>query len=196
MRDRASFVELNSDSETVWPCSIWLALAALILFIVLFPACGYQVAGRSNSLPPDIRTIAVPIFKNTTSQFKIEQTLTSAVVQELIDRTEFRVTPNPNGADAVLHGTVKRIRTGVVTFNSQPGSATTLETLQIEVIAAVSLVDEHTKRVVFSNPDYLFRQQYQVSSSPSILIEEDPAALDRLSRDFARTLVTDILENF
>ncbi|HTV56837.1 MAG TPA: hypothetical protein VMI06_18225, partial [Terriglobia bacterium] len=68
--------------------------------------------------------------------------------------------------------------------------------LQIEVIAGVSLVDEHTNRVVFSNPDYLFREQYQVSSSPSTLIEEDPAAVERLSQDFARTLVTDILENF
>lgn len=144
-------------------------------------------------LPPDIKTIAVPIFKNETPQFKIEQTLTSAVVEELIERTRFRVTTDPAGADAVLHGAVKRIRSSVVTFNPQTGSATTL---QIEVITGVSLVDQHTKRVVFSNPDYIFREQYQVSSTPATLIEEDPAAIGRLSRDFARTLVTDILENF
>jgi Lipopolysaccharide-assembly len=173
--------------------SIWLGLAGLAAFVVLAPGCGYRVAGHANSLPPDIRTIAVPIFKNTTPQFKIEQNFASAVVQELIDRTQFRVTTNPDGADAVLRGTVKRIRTEAVTFNPQTGSASTL---QIEVIAGVTLVDEHTKHTLFSNPDYLFREQYQVSSAPSILIEEDPAAVDRLSRDFARTLVTDILENF
>jgi outer membrane lipopolysaccharide assembly protein LptE/RlpB len=167
---------------------------ALLVFVaVFFASCGYHVAGRGASLPPDIKTIAVPIFKNETPQFKIEQTLTSAVVDEFIDRTQFRVTTNPAGADAVLHGAVKRILSSVVTLNPQTGSATTL---QIEVIAGVSLVDQHTKRVVFSNPDYVFREQYQVSSSPSTLIEEDPAAIDRLSRDFARTLVTDILENF
>jgi hypothetical protein len=195
MRIASLFLQ-SSSNQRGFPCWRSLGFAALFLGVVLLPGCGYQVAGRANSLPPDIRTIAVPIFKNETSQFKVEQTLTSAVVQELIDRTKFRVTTNPDGADAVLRGTVKRIRTGVVTFNSQPWAATTLETLQIEVITGVTLVDEHTRRTVFSNPDYLFRQQYQVSSAPSTLIEEDPAALDRLSRDFARTLVTDILENF
>jgi outer membrane lipopolysaccharide assembly protein LptE/RlpB len=173
-----------------------LALAATVLLLMLCAACGYHVAGRGASLPPDIKSIAVPIFKNETTQFKIEQTLTSAVVEELIDRTQFRVTTDSAGADAVLHGIVKRIRRSVVTFNAQPNSATTLETLQVEVVAGVSLVDEHTHRVIFSNPDYVFRQQYQVSSTPSTLIEEDPAAYERLSRDFARTLVTDILENF
>jgi hypothetical protein len=35
-----------------------------------------------------------------------------------------------------------------------------------------------------------------VSQSTSALFEEDKPALDRLSRDLARTLVTDVLENF
>ncbi len=39
-------------------------------------------------------------------------------------------------------------------------------------------------------------EEYQVSETPSALFEEDKPALDRLSRDLARTLVTDILENF
>jgi outer membrane lipopolysaccharide assembly protein LptE/RlpB len=176
-----------------FPAKRLLRFAVPVLFIVFLPACGYHVAGRGALLPPDIKTIAVPTFKNETPQFKIEQALTSAVVKELIERTQFRVTTNPAEADAVLRGTVKRIRRGVVTFNPQTGSATTL---QIEVIAGVTLVDQHTKRVVFSNPDYLFREQYQVSPTPSTLIEEDPAAVNRLSRDFAHTLVTDILENF
>jgi hypothetical protein len=167
--------------------------AAPFLLAMLSPGCGYQVAGHANTLPPDIKTIAVPMFRNETPQFKVEQNLTAAVVEELIDRSKFRVTTNPDGADAVLEGIVKTIRTEAITFSPQTGSATTL---QIEVLTGVKLVDQHTKKVVFSNPDYLFRQQYQVSYTPSTLIEEDPAAVNRLSHDFARTLVTDILENF
>ncbi len=160
---------------------------------LLAAACGYHVGGRGALLPPDIKTIAVPIFKNETAQFRIEQSLTSAVVEELIERTRFRVTTNPVGADAVLHGTVKQIRSGAVIFNTTNGSATTL---QIEVVASVDLVDQHTHKTIFSNPSYLFREQYQISQAPSTLIQEDPAAISRLSHDFARTLVTDILENF
>ncbi len=160
---------------------------------LLLSACGYHVGGRGTSLPPDIKTIAVPIFKNETPQFRIEQNLTSAVVEELIERTRFRVTTNPAGADAILHGTVKLLRSGVATYNTQTGSATTL---QIEVVTAVNLVDQHTGKSIFSNPAYVFREQYQISQTPSTLIQEDPAAISRLSHNFARTLVADILESF
>ena len=42
-----------------------LALASLTLFI----ACGYKLAGRGERLPPDIKTIAIPIFVNQSSAF-------------------------------------------------------------------------------------------------------------------------------
>jgi hypothetical protein len=58
------------------------------------------------------------------------------------------------------------------------------------------LVDLHTKKVLFQNPKYIFREQYQISQTPSAQFEEDQPALERLARDFARTLVTEILEDF
>lgn len=167
--------------------------AGLICLSAVFACCGYHMAGKGAALPPDVKTIAVPIFKNKTPQFRIEQQMTAAVMQELIERTQYRVTPDLNGADAVLRGTVKEIHQGVVTFNPRTGSATAL---QIEVVAGVELRDVHTHKVLFSNPNYVFRQQYQVSPTAATLIEEDRPALQRLSNDFARTLVTDILENF
>jgi hypothetical protein len=88
---------------------------------------------------------------------------------------------------------VKDVRSGAVTFDLQTGRATTL---QVQVIASVELVDLRKKKVLFSNPNYIFREQYQISQSTSALFEEEQPALDRLSRDLARTLVTEILENF
>ncbi len=93
----------------------------------------------------------------------------------------------------MLKGTVTDVRAGVVTFDLTTGRATTL---QIQVTANVELTDSHTKKVLFSNPNYIFREEYQISQSTTELFEEDQSALDRLSRDMARTLVTDILENF
>ncbi|MGH9377383.1 MAG: LPS assembly lipoprotein LptE [Terriglobia bacterium] len=166
------------------------------LFLALVPfagGCGYHAGGRGALIPPDVKTIAVPVFKNETPQFKVEQQLTAAVTQELIERTQYRLTQEPAAADAVLKGTVKEIRQGVATFNPQTGSASAI---QVEVVLGVEMTDLHSKKVIFSNPNYVFREQYQVSSNASTLIEEDPAALARLSQDFARSLVTDILENF
>lgn len=166
---------------------------SLFVFCLLSTACGYHVAGRGDRLSPDIKTIAIPIFANKSPKFRIEQKLASAITREFIERTKFRITPDPAEADAVLEGTVNDVRAGVVTFDLNTGRATTL---QIQVTSSVNLVDKHTQKVLFSNPNYIFREEYQISQSTPSLFEEDQPALDRLSRDMARTLVTDILDNF
>ena len=167
---------------------------ALCLLLSAFClSCGYHVAGRGERLPPDIKTIAVPIFVNQSPTFRIEAKLAAAISRELLERTKFQITPNPGGADAVLKGTVKDVRRGVITFDLTTGRASSL---QIQVLADVQLEDLHSKKVVYANPNFIFREEYQVSQTTSGLFEEDQAALDRLSRDVARTLVTELLENF
>jgi hypothetical protein len=137
--------------------------------------------------------MAVPTFRNESATFKIEQQVSSAITRELLERTHYRVTPSPEGADAVLKGDIKDVRAGVLTYDLNTGRATSL---QIQVTADVKLEDLHSHKILFANPRYIFREQYQVSQSTTELFEEDKPALDRLSRDLAHTLVTDILENF
>lgn len=168
-----------------------LLLSALCLLFC--PGCGYRVAGRGDRLPPDVKTIAVPIFTNQTPKFRIEQRLAAALTRELIERTKYRVTTDPSQADAVLQGTVKDVRSGVITYDLNTGRATSM---QIQVTTDVKLVDRHTKKLLFANSNFVFREQYQISQTIAGLFEEDQPALDRLSRDLARTLVTAILENF
>jgi hypothetical protein len=170
-----------------------LAQWLIPLSLLLLPSCGYRVAGRGDRLPPDLKAIAVPVFVNQSSRFRIEQTLAAAVTREFIERTRFRITPNPADADAVLEGTVKDVRSGVITYDLNTGRATSL---QVQVTANIELVDQRSKKVLFSNDRYIFREEYQVSLNPSAQFEEDQPALERLARDMAHTLVTDILENF
>jgi outer membrane lipopolysaccharide assembly protein LptE/RlpB len=174
------------------PFAVWcLLLSAFCLLFLL--ACGYHVAGTATRIPPDVKTIAVPAFKNMTSTFRIEQQLTSAVTREFLERTHYRIIPNPAEADAVLRGTVKDVRARAITFDVNTGRATSL---QVQVTADVKLEEVHSHKLLFSNSNYVFREEYQVNESPTALFEEDKPALERLSRDLARTLVTDILENF
>ncbi len=173
------------------PFALRLLLSAYC--ILLSSGCGYHVAGRGDRLPPDVKTIAVPIFTNESTRFRIEQTLAAAVTREFIERTKFHVTTDPSQADAVLKGTVRDVRAGVVTFDLRTGRATAL---QVQVTANVELTDTHTNKTLFSNPAYVFREEYEISQSNPELFEEAQPALDRLARDFARTLVTEILENF
>lgn len=164
-----------------------------LLFLCALPCgCGYHTVGKSNLLPADLRTIAVPAFVNQTQTYSIEQMLTTAVVQEFATRTNYRITADPSSADAVLHGTVLSSYTTPLTYDSKTGRAATVLVI---VSMNVSLTDRKG-RVLYQNPAYTFREQYQVSEELSSFFEEDSPAFRRLSRDFARTLVANVLEAF
>jgi outer membrane lipopolysaccharide assembly protein LptE/RlpB len=190
-RNKGEFPGSSFEFQVPMTAAFCLLLSAFCL--LGFSACGYHVAGQATRITPDVKTIAVPAFKNMTATFHIEQQLTSAVTREFVERTHYRIVPNPADADAVLKGIVKDERARAITFDVNTGLATSL---QVQVTADVKLEDVHSHRLLFASSNYLFREEYQVSETPSALFEEDKPALDRLSRDFARTLVTDILENF
>jgi outer membrane lipopolysaccharide assembly protein LptE/RlpB len=168
------------------------ALLAVLLSVVC-TGCGYHTAGHNVTLPDDVRTIAIPAFVNQTQTFKIEQMLTAAVVKEFILRTHYHVINQVNDdADAVLHGTVLASYSTPLTYDSQTGRAASV---MVVISMKVSLADKQGK-VLYQNPSYLFREQYEVPRDLNSFFEEDTPAYQRLSRDFAQTLVSSILEGF
>ena len=60
----------------------------------------------------------------------------------------------------------------------------------------VRLEERETKKVLYQNDNYLFREPYELSTDPASFFDEQAPALERMSRDFASRLVADILENF
>ncbi len=178
---------------TKGPAFAGLYILSAVCCLLFTSSCGYHVAGQAMRIPPDVKTIAVPAFKNSSSTFRIEQQVTAAVTREMLERTHYKIVAQPGGADAALKGTIKEVRVHALTFDINTGLATSL---QIVVNLDVQLEDLHTHHLIFSNSNYVYREEYQVSETPAALFEEDKPAIDRLSRDVARTLVTDILENF
>ena len=168
--------------------------AALSLATTLFASsCGYHTVGHSVALPPSVRTIAVPGFVSQSPTFRVEQVVTDAVVRELNTRTQFHVIHEANsGADAVLKGTVLSATAAPLAYDSKTGRAASV---LVTVSMQVSLTDRDGK-VLFQNPAYLFHEQYELSRELSSFFEEDSSAVERLSRDFARTLVANILEGY
>ena len=168
-------------------------LAAFIAAALILTGCGYHTAGTANRLPPTVRVLAVPMFVNQTQTYRIEQMFTRDVVRELIARTNYRVVNTAgDAADATLTGTILSAQSSPLTYDAQSGRISSAE---VTVSMKVSLVDR-SGRVLFENPNYAFRQQYQVSREVTSFFEEETPALLRMSRDFARTLVGDVLEGF
>ena len=164
----------------------------LLLACLGSAGCGYHAAGHGNLLPSNLRTLAVPAFVNQTQTYKIEQTLTAAVVQEFTTRTKYHITSDPGAADAILRGTVLSSSATPLTYDSKTGRASSV----LVIVAMKVALTDRDGRVLYQNPSYMFREQYQVSQDLSSFFEEDSPALQRLSQSFARTLVSNVLEAF
>jgi outer membrane lipopolysaccharide assembly protein LptE/RlpB len=173
----------------------FLPVAALstAFSLLCLSGCGYHTLGAATHLPPDIKTLAVPVFATRTETSGTEQALTDAVIREFTTRTRFRVTPDAgDDADAVLHGTILKQTTTPLTYNAATQQSSSFV---ITIVASVTLT-AHDGRILYQNKNYVFREQYQSSTNLPTFIQEDPAAIQRLSGQFARQLVADVLEGF
>ncbi len=167
-----------------------LALAALLAAL---SSCGYHAVGAATHLPPGVRTLSVPVFATRTEAYHTETVMTDAVIREFAARTRLRVTPDVNPqADAVLHGTILKEAVTPLTYNASTQESSSF---LLTMVVSVTLNDRDGK-VLYENRNYVFRQQYQSTTDLATFLQEDPAALERLSRDFARALVADVLEGF
>ena len=165
------------------------ALASVTL--ACLTGCGYHTLGAATHLPANVRTLAVPVFATRTEAYHTEALMTDAVIREFATRTRLRVTPDSGGSpDVVLHGTIMTQAITPLTYNTTTQQSSSY---LITVIVSVTLTDRDGK-VLYENKNYTFRQQYQSTSNLSTFFDESPAAEERLSREFARALVADVLE--
>ena len=170
------------------------ALAAVCVSTV---GCGYSLAGRGSFLPNYIKTIGVPQFINRTTVFNLETMLTQKVRAEFIGRGKYQILPQNAGVDAVLNGEVT-----AVTITPASFTATQLASrYAVTMTAKIELRDLRENKVLWENPGVFFRQEYEATSGRNVLdpvafFQQDTNALDRMSGEFARTIVSAILEAF
>jgi hypothetical protein len=169
-----------------------LRLAALLPVFLLLSACGYHVAGAASALPPAIHTIAIPAFKNVTTQYRVSDLLASALTREFISRTHYRIVANEQEADAILTGAVVNFVSYPTIFDPVAGRATGVTAA---VTVAVMLRDK-AGTVLYNRPNFETHERYEISVDPTNYFDESAPAMQRLAQDVARALVTGILEKF
>jgi outer membrane lipopolysaccharide assembly protein LptE/RlpB len=169
------------------------ALLALALSVAVLPAagCGYRLRGTGSSLPPSIKTVSVPVFRNMTTRYELDVKLTRAVIDELVARGRVAVAADPAGADAVLEGVITSFSARPIGFSGQ-GQA---DRYNITVTASVALKDRAGETTLFSNPSFVYNQEYPVPVGRDFESVQSEA-IDRIAERFARSLVVSILEGF
>ncbi len=170
-----------------------IAFSTIAFVLLALSGCGYHSLGAATHLPPDVKTLSVPVFATNTEAYHTETVMTNAVIREFATRTRLRVTPSEGGdADAVLHGTILKEYVAPLTYNASTQESSSF---LITIVASVTLTGRDGK-VLYENKNYVYREQYQSTTDLPTFIVENPAGLERLSRAFARQLVADVLEGF
>lgn len=168
-----------------------IASALVSLALGCLSGCGYHALGAATHLPSNVRTLSVPVFATRTEAYHTEAVMTNAVIREFATRTRLRISPDSGaGSDAVLHGTILTQTVTPLTYNTSTQQSSSF---LITVTVAVTLAD-HDGKILYENKNYTFRQQYQSTTNLATFFDESPAAEERLSREFARALVADVLE--
>lgn len=165
----------------------------IILFLSCFLlySCGYHLRGTGSSLPPHIKKIQVPMFKNSTSRFELDVKLTRSVIDELVARGKVEITDDLEAADAVLLGELTRFRVNPIAFSGQA----TADRYNITIVAQVTLKDLVNDTVFYSNPNFVYKKEYEVEEGADFETVESEA-IEEVSGKFARSLVIMILEGF
>ena len=167
-------------------------LVALLLLTCSFKEC-YKQAGKGEALPSHIRTLAIPAFQNPSLRFKVEQRFTSAMIDEVLRRQRtLQVVAKAEGADAVMLGTIKQFAYRGVLLDDY-GRARVFE---ITVVAGITVKDQTKNKVIFDNQNYVFKTEYEITGDPNSFFNEEGPAVNRLARDFAKSVLTTILEGF
>ncbi len=169
-------------------------LPALILLLLPLSGCGYHQTGSASHIPPGIRTLDVPIFTTHSQAYHTEMTFTQAVIRELDTRTRYRIltTSKDADADATLTGTILSQTVAPLTYDSTSGQTSSY----LVTVTARVVLTARDGTILYRNEALSYREQYQSTQDLSLFVQEDSAAVRRLSRDFAQALVGDMLESF
>ena len=174
----------------------WLSVPVatfLSATLVALGGCNYHTVNSAVHLPETVHTLAIPAFRNNTQSYQTQVVFTQAVIHEFTSRTSYRIVSGEDpGADATLRGTITAFQINPLTYDNTTGQTSSY---LVTITTKLELVDRHGK-VLWQNPSYVFRQQYEQTQDLASFIQEDSAATRRLAQEFASAAVADILESF
>ena len=165
----------------------------LFLFVSGFTECYKPVT--ETGLPKNIKTIAVPAFQFEVrgARYRVESRFTEAVSKEIIKRGRgLKVQGTRDNADAVVEGTIRDFNFTGVLLDTE-GRARVYE---VTIVAAVTIRDLRENKVLYDNQNFVFRDSFEFSQDPRSFFNEEDPAVERMSRAFAESVVSTIVNGF
>jgi outer membrane lipopolysaccharide assembly protein LptE/RlpB len=165
-------------------------LLAALSVALLTGGCGYSI-GLGGNLPPHIRSVAVPIFRNNTQEPAVENTITAAVVNAFVTSGRLKVVP-VDQADSILDGAITGYRLELIAFTPQIN----VTEYRLVVTVNVRFRDVRQNVLLFSQDGLEERADFRVQGQVSETIAREDVAARQAAVDVGRRIVSSALERF
>jgi outer membrane lipopolysaccharide assembly protein LptE/RlpB len=165
-------------------------VGALLAVLVVAPAggCGYSLTG---TLPPHIKTIAVPIFQNRTREPAVEGLITRAVVEAFATNGRLRVV-GASEADAILDGEITGYNVHSIAFDREAN----VRQYRLVVTVNLRMRDQRRNTVLFQRADVREQADFRVAGPVSQTISREETALRQAATDIGRAIMSFAVERF
>jgi hypothetical protein len=153
--------------------------AVVCCLLTAFLRCGvYSFTGAT--LPPHLKTVAVPMFDNRSPEFGVDQQITDAVIDAVTRDNTLKIA-DPSNADCILRGTLMRLEDRAGQYDSNEQAATYRITLTVQA----AFEDLRKKTVIWQNSFSAFGT-YSGADRDAAITD----AVDKLTTDIINKMVS------
>jgi outer membrane lipopolysaccharide assembly protein LptE/RlpB len=165
-----------------------LGVVALAWAAGLLAGCGYSFHG---TLPPHVRTVAVPMFLNKTEEPGVEAIITRAVAEAFATNGRLRVVGAAE-ADSILEGEVTGYSVQGIAFDQ------TLNVQQYRLVVTLTLRmrDVQKNKVLFQQAGVTEQADFRIAGPVSATIGRERTALTLAAAEIARAIVSLAVDRF
>lgn len=168
---------------------IILGISAILLLCQ--GGCGYQLQGRGEKLPDEVRTLYVEMMENRTYEPFLENMVTNAVVERFARNPHLEIVEDRNRADAILSGEVVGYGNGAISYTRTDGIAEYRSTLVLS--ATLRKGDDAT---ALWKGTVRWAEEYETSADKTLQDARESAAIELVSERLADELYSRIVDNF
>lgn len=118
-------------------------LNIILIISLLFVSCGYYSFSGS-SLPSYLKTIAIPVFDDKTSEFGVREKITDALIDEFTKDNTLKIS-DPRSADSILEGTIINIRDQAGAYNTNEQ----VKNIKVYITIDIKFRDVNKRKIIW-----------------------------------------------
>jgi outer membrane lipopolysaccharide assembly protein LptE/RlpB len=179
----------KSSVKRINPNRFRLLTVILTLFIV--SGCGYGFRGTVNNLPPDIKSIAIPVFINESIEPGVEVVFANSLIYEF-SRSHVLQVVSESQAQAQINGKIKAIAIDPVIY----ANLTQALERKVTVILEITCRRSDDQKILWQNQGLSRYENFRVSTDQNQTQRNKEEAIKKIAQDLSERIHNSILENF